>query len=387
MVTNPHPTVSLVKCNSYNQTEVEKSLHQALSFLGGIEAFVKPGQKVLIKPNALMGISPDAAVTTHPSVISAVIKEVITAGGNALVGDSPGNAYTNVAATMEKAGILKAAEESGAKMVYFQEEGIVEVESPSQNKKLNLLPIAKTAIEADVIINLPKLKTHTLTLFTGALKNMFGTVPGFNKTRFHIKNPDPYDFAQSIVDVFQITKPALSIMDGVLGMEGAGPSNGHPRQFGALAASADAVALDAVCSYLIGYQPSQIETTVIANLRNLGKINLKEIEVVGETLSSMRKVDWKHPESGRLFAKYLPKSIYSLIANQLKINPFINQTKCTQCLVCYRNCPAKTIHFDKSRKLVEIDLNNCINCFCCHELCKYDAVILQKSWLTRLLQL
>lgn len=400
-------SVSLVKCQSYDQAEVEPALHQALSFLGGIEAFVKPGQKVLIKPNVLMGSFPEAAVTTHPAIISAVVKEVLRAGGIAMVGDSPGNAYTNVAATMEKTGILKAVEQSGGKMVYFQEEGIEEIKSPSQNKKLNLLPIAKAVLEADVIINLPKLKTHTLTLYTGAIKNMFGSVPGFNKTRFHIKNPDPYAFAQGIVDVFQITKPALNIMDGILGMEGQGPSNGNPRHFGALAASANAVALDAVCSYLIGYQSDQIDTSVIANQRKLGMIDLEKIEIIGETLISLRQTDWKHPASGRLLAKFLPKALYSLIANQLKINPVINQKKCTQCLVCYRNCPAKTIKTHPPVKdkvnhppslykrggkeggefIVKIDLKNCINCFCCHELCKYDAVLLQKSWLAKLLRL
>jgi uncharacterized protein (DUF362 family)/NAD-dependent dihydropyrimidine dehydrogenase PreA subunit len=364
--------------------------------------FVKPGQKILIKPNCLMGSSPEAAVTTHPSVISAVVKEVIRAGAAALVGDSPGNAYTNIAKTMEETGIKKAVEEAGGKMIYFQQEGVVEVKSPS-NKTI---PIARVIFEVDAIINLPKLKTHNLTLFTGAIKNMFGLVPGFNKAQFHLRFPKPRDFAEALVDIFEIAKPRLTIMDAVVGMEGPGPANGTPRKLGALLASTDSVAVDAVSSHLIGYDPFQIDTTVIAARRKLGEGRLENIETPGADIKDLRQADWKHPFNINFLTNRLPEFVYRLlspIVNRVRVDPLIDQKKCTRCLVCVKNCPAKTI---LTRPLtpslpagrqglykrggtkggefkVEIDLRNCIHCFCCHELCRYDAVKLQRSWLAR----
>jgi uncharacterized protein (DUF362 family)/Pyruvate/2-oxoacid:ferredoxin oxidoreductase delta subunit len=355
-----------------------------------MQAFVKPGQKVLIKPNALLGKTPDHAVTTHPALIAAVIREVKKAGGIALVGDSPGNISNNVPLTMEQTGIKQAVKEAGGILIYFQQEGVVGVPSPSGNKRLSTLMIAKPALEADVIINLPKLKTHNLTLYTGAIKNMFGVVPGFNKTSFHAINPRPRDFAESIVDVFQAVKPALNIMDAVIGMEGPGPANGSPRKFGALLASTDAVALDAVCSDLIGHKPEEIFTTVVAAQRKLGEIELAKIEVLGPRLAELRQANWKKSFNVQGFMNGLPDLVFKLAAplvKQLAIYPSIDQAKCTQCLVCFRNCPAKTIIHDQKAKVVWIDKKNCISCFCCHELCEYGAVKLDRSWLVRLLNL
>jgi len=378
--------VSIIKCANYDQLNLEP----LLAPLGGIQAFVKPGQKVLIKPNALLGKTPDHAVTTHPALIAAVIREVKKAGGIALVGDSPGNAHSNVQQTMEQTGIKQAVKEAGGILIYFQQEGVVEVKSPSGNKRLPTLMIARPALEADVIINLPKLKTHNLTLYTGAIKNMFGVVPGFNKTYFHATNPRPRDFAESIVDVFQTVKPTLNIMDAVVGMEGPGPSNGSPRKFGALLASTDAVALDAVCSYLIGYEPKQIFTTVAAYTRQLGEMDLARIEVIGPRLEELRQAGWRKAFNVQGFSNWLPDFIFNFaapIVKQLSIYPSIDQAKCTQCLACFRHCPVKTIIHDQDAKVVWIDKKRCISCFCCHELCEYGAVRLERSWLVRLLRL
>lgn len=380
--------VSIVSCNDYSHSEVEAAIHQCLDLLGGISQFVKPGQKVLVKPNALMGDTPEHAVTTHPTVIFAVIKEVIKAGGIALAGDSPGNASANVPKTMETTGIKQAVESAGGKMVYFQQEGIVKVKSPSNNQKIYEIPIAKPVLEADAIINLPKLKTHNLTLYTGAIKNMFGCVPGFNKTHFHVMNPRSIDLARSLVDIYEITKPTLNIMDAVVGMEGKGPAAGKPRKIGALIASTDGVALDSVCSRIIGFKPEEIHTTFFAHERNLGEMDLNKIEIVGLPLEQFKQINWKKPINLDALTRFLPPFIFSLakpILSQLNIDPVINQNKCTKCLVCVKNCPAKTIQYDQSSKNVKINLHNCIRCFCCHELCEYRAIDLKGTWLTKLM--
>ena len=386
----PMPKVAITKCASYNQDEVDAALQQLLEPLGGMAKFVKPGQRVLIKPNALLGETPDHAVTTHPAVISAVVKAVVKAGGTALVGDSPGNAHSNVAQTMEKTGIRAAAEENGGQLIYFQQGGVADLPSPSHSLKMPSIRIAKAVLDADVIINLPKLKTHGLTLYTGAIKNMFGSVPGFHKSSYHIACPRASDFAAAIVDIFQITKPALNIMDAVVGMEGPGPNSGDPRKMGLLLASTDGVAIDAVGSYLIGYEPSRILTTLEAARRGLGEIDLTKIKIVGPELATVRQADWKKSFSNLGAIGELPDWLTKLISpilEQVKIYPVIDQSKCTKCLVCVNNCPAKTINYDKQKKRVEIDHKNCISCFCCHELCQYKAIKLQRSWLVRLLKL
>jgi uncharacterized protein (DUF362 family)/ferredoxin len=383
-------SVSIIKCDSYHQAEVEAAVHQSLELLGGIARFVKPGQRVLIKPNILQAASPEAHITTHPAVVSAVVKEVLKAGGRALVGDSPSNAHAFVPQTYERTGIKKATEEAGGEMVYFQQEGVAEVKSPSNSQRIKMHWIAKVVLEVDVIINLPKIKTHNLTLFTGAIKNMFGVVPGFYKSQFHINALRPRDLAELLVDVIQIARPKLNIFDAVLGMEGNGPAGGEPRKLGAIIASADYVAADAVGSCLIGFKPLAIDTTAAAFRRKLGEARLERIQVLGERIEDMRQKDWKHSINKMILSNLVPEPLFNFIkplANQLRINPEINQEKCTQCLVCVKNCPAKTIAYLPNLKIVKIDLKNCINCFCCHEMCEYQAVELKPSWLTRLLRI
>jgi uncharacterized protein (DUF362 family)/NAD-dependent dihydropyrimidine dehydrogenase PreA subunit len=379
--------VVLAPCPNYDQENIDVAIGQGLESLGGFSTFVKPGQKVLIKPNALLGETPEHAVTTHPAIIAAVVKAVVALGATAWVGDSPGNVHSNVAKTMEKTGLLQATEENGGRLVYFQQDGVVEIKA--SNPKLPIR-ISKLVLEADVIINLPKLKTHGLTLYTGAIKNMFGTVPGFHKTAYHTAFPKAADFAAAMVDIFAATKPTLNIMDAIIGMEGNGPNSGTPRKMGLLIASTDAVALDAIGAYLIGYEPERILTTAIAAKRNLGEINLTKIEIAGPPLSQYRQPDWKKSFSSLGFIGDLPEIMIKLLSpilSQVTIFPTIDQTKCTKCLVCVNNCPAKTINYDKQKKVVTIDKKDCISCFCCHELCEYQAVKLDRSWLVRMLNL
>jgi uncharacterized protein (DUF362 family)/Pyruvate/2-oxoacid:ferredoxin oxidoreductase delta subunit len=376
--------VAIAKCEDYEQPHVDEALRHSLELIGGLKNFVKPGQKVIIKVNGIMSVGPEAGVTTHPSVVSSVVKEVRKLGAFPLVGDSPGNALGNIQQILEKTGIKKAAEEAGGEIFPFQVAGITELPSPSSNKLIKTLHLSKAILKADVIINLPKLKTHNLTLYTGAIKNMFGCVPGFNKSKYHLWAPRSAQFSESLVDIFQITKPKLNIMDGIVGMEGNGPSAGNKRILGAIIASADGVALDAICSAAIGYKPFTIDTTRIAHKRGLGEGRLGKIEIAGTPLSEITQKDWKHPVASYSLTRYLPRFIYSLtspLTRFIRVNPVIIQDVCTKCMICVNNCPTKTIHYKENK--VEIDLSNCIMCFCCHELCPYQAIKLERSWLVR----
>jgi len=382
------PKVAIVECPDYNQNNIDNAIQEGLHLLGGLEKFIKPGQKVLLKVNGLMDAEPEAAATTHPTIVSALIREINKLGAKTYVGDSPGNAAANIAKTMEKAGFTQAAKEAGGEILNFQHYKIVDVPSPSSNKRIKMIKISKAVLDADVIINLPKLKTHTWTLFTGAVKNLFGVVPGFYKSKYHIIAPQPYEFSESLVDILEIVKPQLNIMDGVVGMEGAGPSAGPKRFMGALFFSTDAVAMDAVCSEAINFKPFDIDTTKIAHQRKLGTGDLDQIEIIGTPLAKIKKHDWKHSASTYTLTRYIPNWLswfFRPIIRYLRIDPEIIQEKCTKCLICVKNCPAKTIHFKNN--IVKIDLSNCIMCYCCSELCPDQAIRHKRSWLVRLLNI
>ncbi len=377
--------VAIVACPNYDQDQVDQALEQALSPIGGLESIVKPGQKVLLKVNALNGSAPDVAANTHPTVVAAVIKAVKKIGATPLVGDCPGDPKAIVEKIMETNGISSAARSAGGELIDLYAPGISEIPSPSGNKTIPSHRIARAVLDADVVINLPKLKTHNLTLFTGAIKNLFGCVPGFSKAKYHGLAPHPTEFSKSLVDILEIVKPKLNIIDAVYGMEGKGPSFGEKRLLGAIMASTDAVALDAVSSAVIGYRPFDIDTTKIAHERRLGQGDLDQIDIEGLALNQIRQA-WKHPLDIHRLSKYVPGfvlKIASPFAKYLRIDPIIIQETCTQCLICLNNCPAHTIH-QKNGKIV-IDHDNCIMCFCCYELCPYKAIKLKRSWLVRLL--
>jgi len=357
--------VLISRCNNYQPDQVEPAIEKCFELFT-----IKPGQKVLLKVNALMAADPEKAITTHPAIAAAVIKKVKQLGAIPYVGDSPGDACSNIEKVLEKCGFTNL----GAEIANFHKESI-EIKS-SRNKTYRL---AKVIFDFDVIINLPKLKTHGMTLYTGAIKNLFGCVPGFSKSRYHFHSPKISDFAKNIVDILEIVKPSFNIMDAVDGMEGKGPSNGKKRHLGAIIASTDAVALDAVATECIGIKPLEVEIIKEAYKRGLGTI---EPEVIGEKFHEK----WKRPVRNLdILTKYLPNFVLNLvrpIANQLAIHPQIDQDKCKKCLICLNNCPAKTIH--KKNGKIEINLAKCIMCFCCHELCPYKAIELKQSWLAKL---
>jgi uncharacterized protein (DUF362 family)/Pyruvate/2-oxoacid:ferredoxin oxidoreductase delta subunit len=378
--------VSISECKSYDQPVIAAALEKALDLIGGLGSIVKPGQTVLLKVNALSNTPPDKAATTHPAIVSALVKMVLKLGATPVVGDSPGDASANIDKTMRENGIKPAAEEAGGKMVNFHRCGVREIKSPSNNKNVGTIKLANAVLDADVVINLPKLKTHGLTVFTGAIKNLFGCVTGFSKAKFHAAAPDAAELSKSFVDILEITKPALNIMDAVWGMEGSGPQVGDPRFMGAIMASRDATALDAVAASAIGCDPLSIATTRIAGERGLGKSRLEEIEVLGWELKKITHKDWRKPPGVHRLLRYIPKFAYRLlrpILDQLGIDPVIIQEKCTRCRICLNNCPTHTIH-EKNGKIY-VDHRDCIMCYCCHELCPHRAIRLKRRLLTRLI--
>lgn len=377
--------VSISYCKNYHQEEVDRAVDECLSQIGGIESIVKENQKVLLKVNMISASSPDQAVTTHPTIVKSMVKQVLKVGGVPLIGDSPGNAYVNMDKAFEITGFKSVALETGALLVKFTSDGIVTIPNPG-NSCIKNLYISKLVLDCDVIISLPKLKTHNLCLYTGAIKNMFGTVTGFHKGEIHCYAPKPEEFARAIVDIFTNVKPKLSLIDAVVGMEGHGPTAGTPRQVGLIGASFDSVALDSVFSKIIGYNPEDIDIIKEASSRNLGVSDLNNIEILGPPLSQLIIKDYKKVKNANLILKYIPKFILNLfgpLAQKLiKIYPSLIIEKCKSCFICLEHCPVKAIS-KNNNKFPVWDYDKCIYCYCCHELCPHKAIEIKQSWLAR----
>ncbi len=380
----PHITsqrVSISRCGTYEPETVADALAEVLEPLGGMKAFVRSGQRVCIKPNLLMKATPDRAVTTHPALLRAVIREVKACGAaEVLVGDSPGGRQNanGIRSAWEVTGWAGVCEEEGATLVLFDDD-VVRVPTPGPTL-FSAFNLGRAAVEADVLIDLPKLKTHGFQQFTGAVKNLFGCIPGLEKAQFHLKVPDRYDFGVMLVDLLLACKPTLAVMDAVVGMEGEGPGGGDPIRIGALLASADCVALDVIASAVAGFDPMEVYTNKAAHARGLGPRSADEIDVAGVAWRDIAPVSFKKP--ARDVSSKLPAGVGHWVRERIASRPFLARPDgCTSCATCAKNCPVGAIEMRDGRPA--FDYGSCIRCYCCQELCPPQAIGLKTPWLVR----
>lgn len=373
--------VSIERCEDYDELIVYKALEKSISNLGGWRKYIKPGDKVTIKPNLVMYKKPEEAATTHPAILKAVIAQIRKAGGLVTIAESPGGPYSQsmLKHVYKMTGTEKVADETGAILNYDLR---VETISNPKAKNLKKFEVIKPLADADVIVNLPKLKTHGSMIYTGAVKNMFGSIAGTSKTDLHMRMPDYNKFADCLIDIYSGIKPALNIMDAVTGMEGPGPTSGNPRHVGLLLASADGFSLDITALKLINLPLDLVPLFVQAKERGLIG---EDIEIVGERLENAIVKDFKIPEhsadgSHRVFRRRFMKCFRPL----LKPRPVIQRDLCVKCGDCARNCPPKVIYTEKGKKPV-VDYKGCIRCFCCQELCSHNAIKIQRNFLSKLL--
>jgi len=244
---------------------------------------------------------------------------------------------------------------------------VIEVEVKS--KYLDKIIISRVFTDVDYIINVPKFKTHGLVKITGAIKNMYGMIPGGKKAQLHTLNHSVKEFAELLVDIYQIRIPDLNIMDAIIGMEGNGPTNGKPRSINKILCSDNGVAIDTVMATMMGLQSSMIETIQIANERGLGEMDLHKIEIDGklETIS-----DFKTPEKG-IFHK-IGRFMTPYTFKYAQVKPIVDKQKCKKCYQCIKVCPTKAMQIKNG--FPEADRKQCISCFCCDEHCPYSAIIL-----------
>ena len=363
-------SVSIVKCQNYDEDKVLSGLRRSIDLIGGIQTFVKKGNRVLLKPNLLYGKSPEKAVTTHPSILRGMIQIVREAGGVPFIGDSP--SIGSLMKTAEKAGIKAVADEMKCPLVEFNKP----VLPPKGGGKIfKQLEIDQTVLEADVIINLPKLKTHSLTLLTLGVKNLFGCIPGPRKALWHLKaGEDRKTFAQILLDVYQIVQPSLTILDGIVGMEGNGPNSGDPIPLGLILASGDALSLDQIVCDLLGISRKSLLTNRVAFEQGMGK---DRIDVLGEKVEDVKISNFQFPTLSQPDWN-LPGFLRKALKNALTSKPVIEEEVCNACDRCAEICPPKALA-RKGKDLV-FDYGQCIRCFCCLEVCPEGAISIKPGW-------
>lgn len=318
------------------------------------------GKKVLIKPNMLGPFEMERGVTTNPIVIDALVTYLLEAGADVIVGDNPGGQGGGVIATAKRCGIYQASHgrfvniSKSCKMVKLNSRFVKEVN------------VSTAILEADILINLPRFKTHGYAGISGAIKNMFGIVVGPGKAKLHFATPNPNDFHELLVDLYEVRIPDLIIMDGIFAMEGMGPTTGELRPLNKIIASTDGVALDAVVARMMGFDISLIRHIIVAAERGLGVCDMDNIEIEGDFhIIENFKLPISYDRNSKITAPKM-SGVLELYKVGTTVPNFIKKEACIKCGECSRSCPVSAIIMDP---YPVIDRRKCISCFCCAELC------------------
>jgi uncharacterized protein (DUF362 family)/Pyruvate/2-oxoacid:ferredoxin oxidoreductase delta subunit len=366
--------ISIVKIEN---DKIKDAVNKALELIDADSLFEKEHMRIMIKPNILMDKEPERAVTTHPEVVRGVIRWIKKFGQhNIVVAESSGTSSPGATQkAFEGSGIKKVCIEENVDWTPFEktERKKYEVENPLILEEFVSSPLLK---EADLIINIPKIKTHWQVLLTCCIKNMFGTLILGNKAKTHARFSTLDAFSAALADIYSISNPQLTIIDGYLCQEGKGPSQGDIVKMNLIMAGYDGVALDAAVCKIIGLEPKEVRYIEKAEQKNLGTSDLSKIEILGETIEQVYrkfKIPRKRPVSVPLpswLADYMSNVIFRAT---IKFDP----EKCKLCSTCWENCPANAItapEVIKKGNTPKWDKKKCIFCYCCAELCPHEAV-------------
>lgn len=337
-------------------------------FFESIKEKLVNAEKILLKPNLLQACAPEKAVTTHPDFLREIVISLKkNTKAELLIGDSPGANFGKYEIVLEKTGLQKIIDEFSLKVIRIETTGKVNFDGFVYSSIVN---------EVDLVINLPKLKTHQLTGLTLAVKNLFGLIPGNVKTAFHRNNPEDGKLAQAIYKYFtEIEKNTIHILDGILSHEGDGPSGGSPISTGLVCASVDAVALDITAAKYAGFKPEFCLTTRAALKAGYDISVVENEEVFPAPYFKLKKPIAKS-------IPYIPPFLKKFAAGLVYAKPLILNEKCIKCMLCFKSCPVDAVKVED--KMLRVEKKECIECFCCHEVCESEAIIMERSFLHRM---
>ncbi|MBN2780651.1 MAG: DUF362 domain-containing protein [Candidatus Marinimicrobia bacterium] len=354
--------VSVRKVATYDPERIFQAVSEIYAAAGGPDP---RGKRVLLKPNILADLKPERAVTTHPEVFRACARFFQEQGAVVLAGDSPG--IHSAAFTGRVCGIRQVCEELGIEWVDFTKDPLTR----------NGFKLARIIDEADLIVSLPKCKTHELAYFTGATKNLFGLIPGFSKAMLHVKYPNRHDFSAMVIDLLYTVKPAFAFMDAIIGMEGAGPQNGKPKHIGLLLGSCNLIALDMTAARIVGYDPLKIPMFANALERGIGLNNIADIVLEGGDLKDLRVKNFKRIPIEHHYNLVVMGVRLQQIRRRFDRRPFFDHSRCILCQKCVQMCKSEALSVKDGK--ICIDDRKCIRCFCCHEICPVNAIEIKRK--------
>jgi len=362
-------SIVIVKRVTYDYEKVKSTFCEVVDSIG--QDLISKNSRVVIKPNLLMAAPPEKAIVTHPVLVRAAAEYAIDRGASVQISDSP--AIGSFKKIIRESGIERALEGLPVEFKEFKTSVEVEVGEP-----FGRIEIAEDAVHADVVINLPKLKSHSQMLLTLGVKNLFGCIVGFAKPEWHLRTGvDRESFARLLLRIYQAVKPAVTVLDGILALEGRGPSKGgRPKHIGVLIGSADAVAVDIVVCKMLGVEPDNLLTNRMAKAMGLFP---SEIRLEGD-LPAVR--DFRLPEITPLV--FGPPLFHGLIRRHLVQRPVTDKRLCKECGDCQRYCPASAIGRDGER--IAFDYDKCIRCYCCIEVCPHGAIRAEETLLGRIMR-
>jgi len=352
--------VFIDRCTDYDA--VKDVIEEAFTSLGGLDTFVKDGEKILVKPNLLQASEPGKNVITHPNFVKAVIQVLEKKNIDIIVGDSPGGRMSKgkLEKIYEKSEYLKLEKETRAKLNYNTNSKKISFDGRIK-KSFELLELSQ---EVDGIINLPKLKTHSLTVFTGAVKNSYGLIHGLNKAAYHGQFKKLNDFGKLLLDISDAVSPRLSLMDGIWAMENDGPAGGDPVKVECVIASKDPVLCDHAACKVVSIPDKKVPTLYEADYDE------EDIEYVKRLPNSFEK-EFEYPSGGST-PWWVPDYFSDIFSNFYLDRPTLKKDRCNQCWECKEICPADAIR-EKSYG-PKISWLKCIRCYCCTEVCPEEGL-------------